>query len=95
MAYGEGGFGERSTFLISKMSSLGSAQKFSGLSPGTLKVSLIATWPGIHDGDAETETAQMAERRNVVALMVVDVYAGVERGICGGEGVERKRDGVA
>ena len=88
VAYGEGGFGERSTDLISRMSSFGSAQKNRGLSPGTLNASLIATWPGIHDGDAETEMAEMAARMTAVILMVNECGRWLSKFV--GKGVEEE-----
>ena len=52
------------------MSSFGSPQKYSGLSPGTFHSSLIVTWsPPIHEGVADTETALSAARKSVVSCM--------------------------
>jgi hypothetical protein len=71
--YGLGGLGSRSTFLMVKISSFGSPQKYSGLSPGTLYSSLIVTWSAPSqepEGEAETVSALAAARRRVVSCIV-------------------------
>jgi hypothetical protein len=70
--HGFGGLGSKSTFSIVKMSSAGSPQKYSGLSPGTLYSSLIVTWslPSQEpEGVAETQSALAAARTRAVSCM--------------------------
>ena len=68
--HGKGGLGSKSTFSISSKSSLGSEQKYNGLSPGTLNSSLIVIWVGSQVLRAETVTTSTREARTAVSFIV-------------------------
>jgi hypothetical protein len=82
VTYGSGGFGERSTFSICKMSFAGSLQKSRGLSPGTGNVSSagnIGDWSDVRRIERPVTVTGARRRARTVAetemsFMVVKAF---------------------
>ena len=85
--HGNGGLGSRSTLSSVRMSSLGSWQCCSGLSPGTLRASsngaISGELPKMLER-AEAEVARMAVVRAVKNFMLVGCRCVLSRGSRGG-----------